>query len=167
MALLKRAAQGVREMPSNAAWLVDRVAGSTDSVGEATGSVTSRARDQARRLGEAVATATPGGGDSITVRLKRAQDAADRARDAEERAAEAAQDAKDRANHALHVSERARARVDEVDREAARDELRRIRKAEKQAEELVRRERAAAKDDAERRRREARAEVASELLDTA
>lgn len=82
-----------------------------------------------RRLSEAVASARSAG-DSIELRLKRAQDAADRAREAEERAVEAAQEAEERSDHALHVSERGRARVDEVDRETAREQERRIKKAE-------------------------------------
>ena len=66
MSVLKRAGLGLREMPSNAAWLVTRVAaGSTDSVGKTAETVTSHARDKGRRLTEAVAPVIPGGGDSI------------------------------------------------------------------------------------------------------
>src|SRR5687768_6917444 len=99
MSLSERARTGLREMPSNAAWLV------------------SRARDQRRRVGAAVVDAGPIGGDSVEVRMKRAREAAERAREAEERALQATQEAKDRSEHARQVSERGRERLMEVERE--------------------------------------------------
>jgi hypothetical protein len=133
MSLLKQARRGLREMPSNVAWVVNSVIGSTD--------------------------------DPIALRMIRAQDAANQAREAEERALEAAQEAKELSEHALHVSERGRARVDEIDREATVERGRRIQNAENHAEEFVRREREAAGAEAERRLREVCAEVSREIDD--
>ena len=48
--------------------------------------------------------ATPVGGDSVDVRMRRAQDAAEHAREAEEQAVEAAQESKDRSDHARQVA---------------------------------------------------------------
>jgi colicin import membrane protein len=162
MSVLERTRDGLREMPSNAAWLVSRLRGSTDAVGTAAESAAARARDQRRRLSEAVADAVPGGTDSIHVQMKRAQEAADRAREAEERAVEAAQEAKELSDHALHVSERGRASVKEVDRETARELERRIKQAEREAEALLRQERLAAQEESEQRRHAVLAEVEEE-----
>jgi hypothetical protein len=159
MSLLVRMREGLRELPSNAAWLVSRLGASTDSVGTAAETAAARARDQRLRLSEAVADAVPVGPDSIQVLMKRAQDAAGRAREAEERAVESAQEAKERSDRALQLSERGRARVKEVNAETSRELERRIRQAEKDAEALLRRERLAAEEEAERRRHALRAEV--------
>jgi hypothetical protein len=158
MSLAERMGIGLREIPSNAAWVVSRLRGSTDAVGTAA----ARAREQGLRLSEAVTDAVPVGQDSIQVRMKRAQDAADRAREAEERAVEAAQEAKERSDHALHVTERGRARVKEVNGETERELTRRIKQAERDAEALLRRERLAAQEEAEQRRQAVRAEVEEE-----
>ena len=162
MSLLKRMRVGLREIPSNAAWLVSRRRSSMDAVGTAAEAAAVRARDQGLRLSEAVSDAVPVGEDSIQVQMKRAQAAADRAREAEERAVEAAQEAKARSDHALHVSERGRARVKEVHGETAREQERRIRQAEKDAEALLRRERLAAQEEVEQRRHAVHAEVEEE-----
>jgi hypothetical protein len=162
MSLLERTRIGLREMPSNTAWLVSRVLGSKDAVGTVAESAAARARDQGRRLTEAVADVTAAGGDSIQIRMKRAQDAADRARDAEDRAIEAAQEAKERSDHALRVSERGRARVKEVDRETTRRLEQRVKQLQKEAEEALKRELQAADAEAEEQRREVYAEVEDE-----
>jgi colicin import membrane protein len=158
MSLLERMSAGLREAPSNAAWLVSRLRGPTDVAGTAA----ERLRVQSLRLSEAVTDAVPLGPDSIQVRMKRAQEAAERAREAEERAVEAAQEAKERSDRALRVSEAGRARVKEVNAETARELERRIRQAEKDAEALLRRERQAAEEEAERRRHAVLAEVEEE-----
>jgi Rho termination factor, N-terminal domain len=158
MSLLERMRVGLRELPSNAAWLASRFRGSTDAVGTAA----ARARDQGVRLSEAVADVVPVGPDSVQLQMKRAQDAADRAREAEERAVEAAQEAKERSDHALRVSERGRARVKEVNSETAREREQRIKQAEKDAEALLKRERLAAQEEAEQRQHAVHAEVEEE-----
>ena len=72
MSLSEQTRTGLRRLPSNAAWLL------------------SRARDRGRKVGAAVVDAAPVGGDSVEIRMKRAQDAGERAREAEERAVDAA-----------------------------------------------------------------------------
>ena len=162
MSLLERARRGLTELPSNAEWAVSQVRGSTRSVGTAAEGALSKARDQGRRFSEAAGDAVPFGDDSIELRLKRAEDAAERAREAEQEAVEAAQEAKDRSDYAVEVTERGRARMKQVDRDAQRELARRIGQAEREAEELVKRERLAAAEDAERERQEAYEEVEAE-----
>ena len=82
MSLAERTRTGLREMPTNAAWLV------------------SRARDRRRQLSAAVVDAAPVGGGSVETKMQRAREAAERAREAEERAVEAGHEAKERADHA-------------------------------------------------------------------
>ena len=162
MSLLERTRMGLGEMPSNAAWLLSRVLKPADAIGTAAESAAARARDQGRRVSGAVVDAAPVGGDSVEIRMKRAQDAGERAREAEERAVEAAQESKERADHARLVSERGRARVKEVDRETKRQVEQRVKQAQKDAEEAVERERRAAEADAEEQRQEVQEEVEDE-----
>jgi DNA repair exonuclease SbcCD ATPase subunit len=162
MSLLGRAMTGLREMPSNAAWLLSQAIKPAEAVGSAAESTTAGARDRGRKLGAALLDAAPVGGDSVELRARRAQEAAERAREAEERALEAARESKALADHARQVSERGRARVTEVDREASRHVKQRVAKAQRAAEELVRRERELAEGDAEEQRQEVREEVADE-----
>src|SRR4029453_11215107 len=102
MSMAEQTWAGLREMPSNAAWLF------------------SRARDRRRKVSAAVVDAAPVGGDSVEIRMKRAREAAGRAGEAEERAVEAGRESKERSEYAGQVSERGRARVAEVDRETSR-----------------------------------------------
>src|SRR5688572_9247394 len=140
MSLSERTRTGLREMPSNAAWLLSRVVKPSDGSGSATSGV----RDQGRKLSAAVRDAAPFGGDSVDTRIKRAQEAGERAREAEDRAVEAARESKERAEHARQVSERGRARAKEVERETSRRVKQRVAEAQKAAEEAVQRERQAA-----------------------
>jgi len=93
--LSEQARTGLREMPSNAAWMLSRVLRPAETVGSATGSAAAGARDRGRRMRMAVVDATPIGGDSVDVRMKRAREAAERAREAEEEALAAAQESKE------------------------------------------------------------------------
>jgi colicin import membrane protein len=146
----------VRDMPSNISWVLEQLRDSTGT-----------AREHARRLGEAVADSVPIGDDSIRLRLDRAQETAEESREVEEQAIEAAHEAKESADYALRVSERGRARIDEIERETTRERDLRIKKAEKEAEEALRRERQAAEAEAERRRGEVQAEVEAEIEEAA
>src|SRR5687768_18401367 len=134
-------------MPSNAAWLVSRALNPVEALGDAAAG----ARDQGRKVTAAVVDATPVG-DSVGIRARRAHDAAERAREAEERAVEAARESKALADRAREVSERGRARVQDVDRETSREVKQRVAEAQKAAEEFVKRERQAAEADAEEQR---------------
>jgi colicin import membrane protein len=158
----ERTRTGLREMPSNAAWMLSRVLQPTQTVGSAAGSATAGARDRGQKVRVAVADATPGG-DSVDIRMKRARDAAERAREAEEQAVEAAHESKDRSNHVRQVSERGRARVTDVERETSRLVKQRIAAAQRTADESVKRERQNAEADADAQRNEVRAEVDEEI----
>jgi DNA repair exonuclease SbcCD ATPase subunit len=163
MSLSEQARTGLREMPSNAAWLLSRVLKPADAVGTAAESATANARDQGRKVKAAVVDATPFGGDSVDIRMRRAQEAGERAREAEERAAEAAHESKDRSEHARDVSEHGRARVRDADRKTTRTVKQRMTDAQKAAQALVERERRAAEADAEEQRRQVQAEVDEEV----
>jgi chromosome segregation ATPase len=159
MSLSEQAKTGLREMPSNAAWLLSRAVKPAGTVGSAAESVTAGVRDRERKVRAAMADATPLGGDSIEIRMKRAQDAAERAREAKERAVEAAQESSDCVDHAREVSERGRVRLKEVDRETARRVKQRVAEAQKAADEAVKQERQAAEADAQSELQEVQAEV--------
>ena len=88
MSLSELARTGLREMPSNASWLMSRARAlqPAESVGTTAGNVKAGARDRRRKMSAAVVDAMPLGGDSVELRLKRARDAAEQAREAEDRA---------------------------------------------------------------------------------
>ena len=159
MSLSERTRTGLREMPSNAAWLLSRALKPAESMGDAAHSATFEARDRGRRASAALIDAVPLGGDSVDIRMKRAREAAEHARNVEQEAVQAAQDARDRAEHTRTVSERGRARLAEVRRETDRQIKQRIAEAQKAADEAVKREREEAEADAEKRRRQTQAEV--------
>ena len=81
--LSERTRTGLREMPANAAWLLSRVLQPAETAAE---SAAAGARDRGRKMKAAVADITPMGEDSVDVRMKRAREAAERARQAEEEA---------------------------------------------------------------------------------
>ena len=163
MSLSERTRTGLQEMPSNAAWLLSRVLKPAEGVGTATESATAGLRDRRRKVSAAVIDAAPGGGDSVEIRMKRAQEAGERAREAEDRAVEAAQESKERSDHARQVGERGRARVKEVERETAKWIKERVAEAQKAADESVRNERQAAEADAEEEQQEVQEEVENEV----
>src|SRR6187551_2301530 len=99
--VLERTRTGLREMPSNAAWLVSRALNPVEALGDAAAG----ARDQGRKVTAAVVDATPVG-DSVGIRARRAHEAAERAREAQERAVEAARESKALADRTREVSER-------------------------------------------------------------
>jgi chromosome segregation ATPase len=159
----QRTRTGLREMPSNAGWLLSRVLKPAEAVGTAAESATAGARDRARKLEAAVVDATPVGGDSVEVRVRRAQDAGERAREAEDRAVEAARESKDLADHARRVSEQGRSHLTEVDRETSRQVKQRVAEAKEAADEFVEQQRQAAEADAEQQRQEVQEEVDNEI----
>ena len=70
---------GVRELPSNAAWVVSQVVQPVERVGSAAGHTTAEARTRGRRIRAAVVN----GDDPVDLQLARAREAAERAREAE------------------------------------------------------------------------------------
>ncbi len=163
MSLSEQTRAGLREMPSNAAWLLSRVLKPAEAIGNAAESATAGARDRGRKVRAAVVDATPVGGDSVDIRMKRAQDAGERAREAEDRAVEAARESNARSDHARQVIERGRARVKEVERDTSRYVKQRLAEAQKAAAESVERERRAAEAEAEEQQGEVRAQVSAEI----
>lgn len=161
--LSEQARTGLREMPSNAGWMLSRILRPVETVSSATGSAAGGARDRGRRMRAAVVDATPFGGDSVDVRMERAREAAERAREAEEEALAAAQQATELADHARQVNERGRARVREVERETSRTVRQRVAEAQKAADEAVKRERQEAEAEAEEEVEETQAEVDEEI----
>jgi hypothetical protein len=159
--MLERTRTGLREMPSNAAWLLSRALRPLDSIEE----TVAGARDQGRRIEAAVIEAAPLGGDSVETRIRRAQDAAQRAREAEEEAKEAARAAKACAEEVRRISDRGRTRVREAEQQSDRAVKQRVATAEKAAEEFVKRERRAAEADAKDLRRGIADEVEKELAE--
>jgi colicin import membrane protein len=159
MSLSERARTGLREMPSNAAWLLSRAVKPAESVGDAAQSAASGARDRRRRASVALIDSLPVGGDSVDVRMRRAREAAERARDAEEQAVEASEEARDRAEHARKVSERGRSHLADVERTVERQIKQRVAEARKAADQAVQREREEVEAEADEERQEAQAEV--------
>src|SRR6185437_3946784 len=148
MSVLEWARQGLRDIPSNAEWAISQVRGS-------------------------VAAAGPFGGDAVQLQMNRAEEAAERAREADEEAVQAAQEAKELSDHALEVTQRGRARVKQANRDTQRELAHRIKRAERDAEELVRQaerdaeelvkqERVAAAEEAEQELQEVYEEVEAE-----
>jgi colicin import membrane protein len=154
---------GLRDMPSNAAWLLSRVLQPAEAIGTAAESAAAGSRDEGRRLSAAVTDTVPVGEDSV--RMRRARDTLERAREAEEQAVEAAREAKERSDHAQVVSERGRARVTVAERETRRRVKQRIAEAQKTAAEFVEREQEEAEADAEEQRQSVQAQVDAEIED--
>jgi len=165
ISLLKRTRIGLKEMPSNAVWLMSRALRPVDALQEAGGSAAASVRDQGRKIEAAVVDAAPVGGDSVEIRTRRAREAADRAREAEDRARDAGREAKACAEKVIEISERGRRRLQEAGRQSDRDVKQRVAEAEKAAQEFVQRERRAAEADAEEHRREVAEEVENEIAD--
>jgi DNA repair exonuclease SbcCD ATPase subunit len=158
--VLERTQRGLREMPSNAVWLLSRVVRPAGAIsGAAAG-----ARDKGRQVAAAVVDAAPVG-DSVEIRAARARDAAERAREAEQRAVEAARESKALADRARAVSEHGHAQIKQVARETDRQVKQRVAEAQRAAEELVRRERAAAEAEANQTRAEVVEDVESDISD--
>lgn len=101
--LIRTTRTGITELPANAGWLLRKAfsepGGSKDSTGDGV-------RARARRAREAVADSVPLGADSLELRMRRAHEALERARQAERDAVEAAQKAKDVAQEADETAQR-------------------------------------------------------------
>jgi colicin import membrane protein len=91
------AGTGLRELPSNAAWVLSQLLPSEES-GPGAGP-----RDVARRVKGSLEDAAPVG-DSVETRMKRARAAAERAQQAEEEALAAAEESKRASDHARVVA---------------------------------------------------------------
>jgi colicin import membrane protein len=154
--LADSAGTGLRELPSNAAWLLSRVL-PPDTAGPAAAT-----RDTARRIRASVEDVAPVG-DSVETRMKRARAAAERAQQAEEEAVAAAEASKQSADRARLVAESNRSQIADLKRELKRRVEESVKEARRAAEVRIERERAAAQAEAdeelERRQSEAEAET--------
>src|SRR5215213_7489399 len=119
MSLLEQTRTGLREMPSNAAWLM------------------SRARDRRRKISAPVVDVVRGDGGSVDVRLKHAREAAERAWEAEERAVDAGREAHESSDYARQVSKRGHARLGRLERETRQRIKQRLAEARQAADEWV------------------------------
>ena len=165
--LSEQAQLGLRELPTNAAWLASRV-----NPGEVAGSAAARSRDKARKLKASLVDAAPLG-DSVETRLKRAREAAERAQEAEDEALEAAQSSKESSERVRQLAEHNRAWLARVEHDATQRAEQRVAEAQRAAEERVaeaqraaaervEQERAAAQNDAHQELQKAQAEAAEE-----
>src|SRR5215211_2373449 len=157
--LSDQARLGLRELPTNAAWLLSRA---VQQPADAAGSAAAGTRDKARKLGASLVDAAPLG-DSVETRIKRARAAADRAQEAEEDALEAADWAKGSSDKARQVADSNRARLAEVKREVNRRAEQRVAEARQAADEQVAEARRAADEQVEQERAAARSQADEEL----
>jgi colicin import membrane protein len=139
--LSENASTGLRELPSNAGWLLSHVPPAESGPAGAT-------RDTARRIKASVEDVAPGA-DSVETRMKRARAAAERAQQAEEEAVAASEESKRRSEHAREVAESNRSEIAELKRELKRRVEQHVTEARRAAEERVKQERAAAQADAD------------------
>jgi colicin import membrane protein len=162
--VLERARIGLREMPSNAAWLASRAFKALRAGGESGAPAPARTGGHDRRR-KAAAIVDPAGdgGFSVDMLVRRAREAAERAQTAEDQALEAAEESRALAERAREVSERGRALMEEVNRETSLEVEERVAQASRTAEKLVKDERRAAEAVAEEERRAVREEVDAEL----
>jgi colicin import membrane protein len=149
------AGTGLRELPSNAAWLVSRVL-SADVTDPAAGP-----RDTARRIRASVEDVAPVG-DSVETRMARARAAAERAQRTEEEALAAAEESKRSSDHARVVSESNRTQIAELRRELKQRVERAIAEARRAADEEVARARTAAQAEADEELAERQSEAEAE-----
>src|SRR5215216_4381546 len=152
--LSDQARLGLRELPTNAAWLLSRAVRPADAAGSAAAGT----RDKARKLRASLPV-----GDSVETRMKRARAAAERAQEAEDDALEAAQWSKESSDHVREVADSNRAWLAEVKREASRRAEQRVAEARREADEQVEQERAAARSEADEELETAQAEATEQI----
>jgi colicin import membrane protein len=132
------AASGLRDLPRNSAWLLSKALRSPVS---ATESAAHDTTDGLRRMTIAVADKLPGTPDSVGIKLKRAETAVARAKEAERQALAEARTASERADAAKVVSEDGKRRVHEATREGKQEVQRRTQEARERFARLVDQER--------------------------
>src|SRR5215207_8004809 len=155
--LSDQARLGLRELPTNAAWLLSRLQPT-----EVAGSTAAGTRDKARKLTASVLDAAPVG-DSVETRMKRARAAAERAQEAEDEALDAARAASESSQQVGELTESNRAWLADVEREANRRAEQRVADAQREADDQVAQARRAADEQLEEERAAARADADEEL----
>ena len=159
MSMFERTRTGLREMPSNAAWLLSQALKPAEAVGDAAAG----ARDQGRKVTAAVVDAAPVG-DSVEIRARRAHDAAEapgrpRSEQSRPRGVQGACRPRARGERARSRSRQGNRPRDDPGGQAA------LAEAEKAAAEYVKRERQEAEADAEEQRLEVEEEVEDEIAE--
>ena len=159
--LFAQTSTGIKDVPRNGAWVLSRVVGSPASAG---GSASGSATDAARRISAAVADVLPGSHDSVEVRLRRAEAAVARAKQAEQEALAQARDADNLAEVAKAVTEEGRQQLREATREGKQEIDRRAQEARRSLEHQVGQEREQASQEVTDRLEKLRAEVEAHTL---
>ena len=166
--LAHQAKTAVTEFPENAVWLMRKI-GTPPPVEHAM----DEARTGARRVSESIADAVPVGGDSLDLRLHRAQKALEDAERAEARALQQMSEANDLAERVKAVDAEGRRRLQEAKAAGDAATKRRLAEARRRADAMVAEERAAAEADASKNldevaaRNEAESEDAQRAADEA
>lgn len=151
--LSKTAASGVKDLPSNAAWVFSKAL-APPPVEKAAGS----AKDTARRMSAAVQDTVPGS-HSLDTRLKRAREATERAQTAENEALDQATEAKRLVDEDKAEVEDGRKRIRQAKSAAAEDVKRQVAEARRQADEMVEERRTRAQTKADESVRKVTADV--------
>ncbi|HCB07698.1 MAG TPA: hypothetical protein PLZ93_09285 [Nocardioides sp.] len=156
--LTRSVGQGVKELPSNAAWLVSKAAGHRGPA-SVTHGMTHGLADTARQAGVAVVDALPVGGDSIELRMQRARAAVADAQQAEDAAIQESIEAEHQAQEAERVAERCRAYVRDVESEQHESVEQCVEQARREADARIEATRRDAEAEAARVTAEARSEA--------
>jgi Rho termination factor, N-terminal domain len=143
--LVDQAKSALTEFPENAVWVMRKIL-TPPPVERAM----DEARGGARRVSESIADAVPFGGDSLDLRLNRAQEALEDAQRAERSALERAREAEEREERAKTVAAEGRRRLQATRASASETTKRRVAEARRRADALVAEEREAAEADASR-----------------
>src|SRR5215217_7985156 len=174
--LSDQARHGLRELPTNAAWLLSRL-----EPAKVAGPAAAGTRDTARKLKESVLDAAPVGdsaetqvADSVESRMEHARAAAEHAKRAEEEALDATRAAEEGLKHFRELTESNRAWLADVKRDldrrleervadAQRASEEQVEEAQRTADELIARTRRAADEHVEKERSAARSEADAEF----
>lgn len=155
--LVQRAAIGVKELPSNTAWVVSK------ALPRPVENTAGGAKDTARRATAAVQDGLPVGDGSLETRLARAREATDRAQRAEDAALAEAREAKQLADEANAAAEEGRERLRKVKSEGNAKVKQRVADARRRADEIVEGERAKAQGEVDEEVRTVSADVEKDV----
>ena len=157
--LSSKARTGFKELPSNVAWVLSKAfepakpgsgkSGAASSASETVGLAGMKLKSGASKIMDSLVDLTDD--DSVEALLRRADEASEEARSAEERAVALAEEAKAAGEEAMKVAQEASRRTQELEQEASKEASARVESAKREAAELI----AEATRDAEERIRQA------------
>ncbi len=157
--LSRHAASGLKDLPRNSAWLLSKaISAPADAAGVGNG-----VPDGLRRVTAAISHSIPGVHDAVELRLKRAELAVAKAREAEKAALVEAQNANALADAAKAIGDEGRERVRQATRDSKLEVDRRTQLAKEHYAQLIDRER----DKASREASEALERITNEIRTTA